>query len=413
MRRLALPICCLALFILPTGSSAQQWTRFHGPHGSGECEAATVPVLWTTADYKWRVKLPGVGHSSPVVWGDRLFVTSAIQADGTRIIRCLDTADGQLVWKRDFPAATFELNNSKAYDCSSPTVDEHRVYMMWGTPEEYAVLALDQAKGSVVWRRNLGPFTGDHGFGASPIVVGESVIVANDQSGESALVALERRTGESLWKVGRRTVKTAYSTPFLFRPQDGPPQLILSCTAHGVSSFDPATGRLNWELADLFGNLRVVGSPVACCGLIFAYCGSGGGGKRMVAIRPGDPAKGTAAEVVYELKGSLPYVPTPVAHGRLLFTFADSGVVTCLDAPTGEVLWRERIGGNYFGSPVRVGERIYCIARDGTMIVLAASDQFKLLGRIDLEEPSNSTPAVADGVMYLRTASHLMAIGGK
>jgi len=413
MRRLHLPIAVLAILMLPCTSLAQEWTRFRGPHGSGECEAATVPVLWTTADYKWRVKLPGVGHSSPVVRGDRLFVTSALQEDGTRIIRCLDTADGHMIWKRDFPAVTFELNNSRAYDCSSPAVDENHVYMMWGTPEEYAVLALDQAKGEVVWRRDLGRFEGDHGFGASPVVVGELLIVANDQSGPSSLVALDCRTGETRWKVDRRTAKTAYSTPFLFQPEGCTPQLIFSSTAHGLSSFDPATGKLNWEVADLFGEQRVVGSPVVCSGLIFTSAGSGGGGKHMVAIKPGDPARGTGAEIAYKLDGSLPYVPTSVAHGRLLFTFADSGVVTCLDAPTGEVLWRERIGGNYFGSPVRVGERIYCTARDGQMVVLAASGQFKLLGRISLEEPSNSTPAVADGVMYLRTYSHLMAIGGK
>jgi outer membrane protein assembly factor BamB len=413
MRRLTLPICFLALWTLPGISSAQEWTRFRGPHGSGECEATTIPVLWTVADCKWRVKLPGVGHSSPVVWGDRLFVTAGIQEAGTRIIRCLDTADGRMIWKRDFPAVTFKLNNSKAYDCSSPVVDEQNVYMMWGTPGEYVVLALTQARGEVVWRRDLGPFTGDHGFGASPIVVGELLIVANDQTGPSSLLALDRRTGETRWKTDRRTTKTAYSTPFLFQPEGCTPQLILSSTSHGVSSVDPATGKLNWELADLFGDQRVVGSPVACSGLIFASAGSGGGGKHMVAIKPADPAKAANAQIAYRLSGSLPYVPTSVAHGRLLFNFADSGVVTCLDAPTGEVLWRERIGGNYFGSPVRVGERIYCIARDGQMVVLAASDQFKLLGRINLEEPSNSTPAVADGMMYVRTVSHLMAVGGK
>jgi outer membrane protein assembly factor BamB len=136
-------------------------------------------------------------------------------------------------------------------------------------------------------------------------------------------------------------------------------------------------------------------------------------GKQMFAVQPGNSQKGIEAKVAYEITGSLPYVPTPVAHGDLMFLWFDRGVVTCLDAPTGEAVWKEqRVGGNYFGSPVRVGDRLYCISREGEVVVLAAAREFKVLARIDLEERSQSTPAIADGVMYLRTVSHLMAIGG-
>ena len=157
----------------------------------------------------------------------------------------------------------------------------------------------------------------------------------------------------------------------------------------------------------------MVCSPVIAAGLIFTSCGTGGGGKQMVAVRPGIPDEGIEAQLAYEIKGSLPYVPTSVAYGSLLFLWSDQGVVTCLDAPSGTIHWRQRVGGQYFGSPVRVADRIYCISRKGEMVVLAAADKFKPLGRIDLEEPSHATPAIADGVMYLRTESHLMAIGGK
>jgi len=157
---------------------------------------------------------------------------------------------------------------------------------------------------------------------------------------------------------------------------------------------------------------RVVGSPAVAAGLIFGNCGQGGGGKRMVAVRPGLPSNGNKPELVYDNRRSMPYVPTPVACGRLLFLFSDSGVVTCLDAPSGDIHWQQRVGGKFFGSPVRVADRIYCMSRDGEMVVLAAADEYRLLGKFSLEEPSNSTPAIADGVMYLRTDSHLMAIGG-
>ncbi len=145
--------------------------------------------------------------------------------------------------------------------------------------------------------------------------------------------------------------------------------------------------------------------------MIFAAAGVGGVGRQMVAVRPGDPDRGVEAKLAYNVQGSLPYVPVPVARGSLVFLWNDQGVVTCLDGPTGKVRWRERVGGDYFGSPVRLGDRLYCISRDGKLVLLAAADKFQLLARIDLGERSHSTPALADGVLYLRTVSHLMALG--
>jgi outer membrane protein assembly factor BamB len=408
---------CLLLFAstfcLPSLAAGDEWVRFRGPNGTGQSDASGIPTTWTNNDYKWRVKLPGISNASPVISGEQVFVTSANQEDGTRHIHCLKTVDGSVIWQQSYGATTFDLVNSKAYDTATPTVDADHVYMAWGTPDEYAVVALGRKEGNEVWRRDLGPFNGDHGFGASPILCGDMLILPNEQTGPSSIVALDRVTGKTQWQVDRRMVKTAYSTPFIYRAGDGPAQLIFASSAHGVSSLDPQTGKSNWELGDVFGEIRVVGSPVVAAGLIFAQCGGGGGGKRMIAVKPGNPADGTEARLAYDIKDSLPYVPTPVAKGDLLFFVSDGGVASCIDAPTGERLWRERIGGNYFGSLIRIGDRIYVISRSGEMVVLAAADEFEVLGRIDLEEPSHSTPAVADGVMYLRTLSHLMAIGGR
>jgi len=410
-RMLHLLLRCILLLWFTQPAFGQQWTRFRGPNGSGISDATTIPAKWTTKDYNWRVKLPGIGHSSPVIWGNQIFVTCAIEEDATRIIRCLNTSDGGLIWKRSFPSVTYQKNSLTSYASASPTVDEDHVYITWTTPEEYIVLALDREKGREVWRRDLGPFVAQHGYGASPILFEGMVIVTNDQDEKSFATALDRMTGQTRWKAERRTVKAAYSTPCIYQPQDGPPELVLTSWAHGVNSLDPRTGKANWEVAVL--NHRVVCSPMIASGLIFTSCGSGGGGKQMVAVRPANPGQGIAAAVAYEIEGSLPYVPTSVCYGPLLFLWSDSGVVACLDAPTGKLHWRERVGGKFFGSPVRVGDRIYCMSRDGEMVVLAAADQFKLLSRVDLEEPTNATPAISDGVMYLRTASHLMSLGGK
>ena len=388
----------------------QNWPRFRGPNGAGVSEATTIPVRWTTEDYHWRVELPGIGYSSPVVWGDRVVVTSAEEEDATQRIGCLRTSDGGLIWKRDFPSTTHPKHRFNCYASSTPALDADHVYYCFATPEKYTVIALTQSEGREVWRRDLGPFESQHGFGASPMLFDDLVILPDEQDGESSVVALDRTTGEIRWRAKRRTAKAAFATPCLYQPETGPPQLILSSWAHGIGSLDPRTGKPNWEQAVF--KYRVVGSPAIAAGLIFGYCGTGGVGRQMFAVRPGNPATGAKSEIAYEVQGSLPYVCTPVAYGNLLFAWFDRGVVTCLDAPTGEIVWRERIGGDYFGSPVRVGDRLYCISREGEMVVLAAAREFQELARIDLEERSNSTPAIADGVMYLRTVSHLMAIGG-
>jgi outer membrane protein assembly factor BamB len=282
--------------------------------------------------------------------------------------------------------------------------------MVWTTPEQQILLALDREKGTEVWRRDFGPYLAQHGSGASPIVVDDVVILPSDQREGSFVVAVDRATGVTRWKTNVPVKKGGYATPCIYRPSVGNPQLILSGSAYGVISLDPYTGKRAWDIR-LFKD-RVVHSPIVASGLIIVSSGEGGRGTRTVVVRPGNPAKGVAPAIAYEVGESRPYVCTPVTRGDLLFLWFDLGVVTCVDAPSGEVLWRERIGENFFGSPVRVADKLYCISRKGELVVLAAADEFKLLGRIDLEEPSNSTPAVADGVMYLRTASHLMAIGG-
>lgn len=409
-RRCSAAFCSLLLAISSV-ADAQEWTRFRGPNGSGESEAATIPVTWTAKDYNWRVELPGVGHSSPVVWGDRIYVTAATEGNATRSICCLNAADGGVAWKQSFPSSTHPKNAANNYAPSTPTVDKDHVYMTWGTPENYMVVAMDRQTGREVWRRDLGPFAAEHGFGASPMLLGDLLIVPNDQNDKSFIVALNRMTGKTRWQTDRRSTRAAYATPILYQPTGGQPQLILSSMSHGITSLDPTTGKQNWELGVF--DKRVVGSPTLAAGLIVASCGEGGGGKRMVAIQSGDPIKNVEAKVLYDFPSPVPYVPVPVAYGNLVFLWHDQGTVACVDAPTGKLHWREKVGGKYFGSPVRVRDRLYCMSREGQLLVIAAADKYKLLGQIDLEEPSHATPAVAGGRMYLRTESHLMSVGGK
>lgn len=411
----------LLLWTIPGSIPGQEWTRFRGPNGSGESQSANIPANWTDHDYKWQIKLPGTGHSSPVVWGDRVYVTATTETDATQIVCCFRTSDGGTVWTRTFAAKPHRKNALTSFASSTPAVDHKRLYVTWiGEVSEagdvgrvdnpsYVLAALDRETGKDVWRRDLGPFEAQHGFGASPILFDDVVIVPNDQDGTSSVIALNCATGKTRWTVPRTSSKAAYSTPVLYAPQGGRPQLILTSLAHGITSLDASSGSKIWELDVL--KHRTVGSPMVAAGLIFAAAGEGGAGKVMVAVQPGNPADGSHAKVAYQVEGKLPYVVTPVANGTLLFLWNDQGIVTCLDAPTGKKLWEERVGGKYFGSPVRVQDRVYCISRDGEVVVLSASKQYKLLGRMKLGEASQSTPAISGGVMYLRTLSQLMAIG--
>jgi len=393
----------------PAGSG--EWTRFRGPNGGGISKATSIPVKWTEKDYNWKVKLPGGGHSSPVVWDNRVFVTCADRKTAQRMILCLKAADGSVVWRRDYESKPFKQNPSNSYAASTPAAGPAGLYLCWASPEAVIVLALGH-DGKELWRRDLGPFVSQHGPCMSPILFEDMVVLANNQKGKSFLIALDCRTGKTRWQLERRSVKAAYSTPCVYRSQDGPPELIFTSTSHGVTSVDPKTGEVNWEFGSAFP-LRVVGSPAIASGLIVGTCGVGGSGKRLVAVRPGSKKRGVEPQLAYEIKKSVPYVPTPLAKGDLLFLLTENGVAMCLRGSTGEQVWQGRLKARFYGSFVWVAGRLYAISRKGEVLVIAASEKFELLARNPLGERSQATPALAGGVMYLRTYSHLISIGGK
>jgi outer membrane protein assembly factor BamB len=403
---------CVVCAILTSTATSQEWTRFRGPNGSGVSSANTVPIRWTEKDFNWKVELPGVGHSSPVLWGERIFVTSGDEATGERLILCLRMQDGRRLWSRGFAGARHGKHQDNSFASATPAVDERHVYLCWGSPKEYLVVALDH-DGKEVWRTDLGPFRSGHGFGASPIVHEDLLIVPNDQDGQSALFGLDRATGNVRWKVPRRS-KASYTTPCVYQPKGQPAELIFTSYEHGISALDPKTGRTNWEL-DVFHKGHVetaIGSPVVAGDLVLGTCGWLGVRQEVVAVHPGASA-GDKGREVYRILRSVPLCTTPLVKDHLLFLWSDAGIVTCADVQTGEVYWRERVPGSYYSSPVCVGKALYGVTRDGDAVVLAASKRFEQLARNPLGEGSHSTPAIAGGRMYLRTITHLISLGGR
>jgi outer membrane protein assembly factor BamB len=239
------------------------------------------------------------------------------------------------------------------------------------------------------------------------------VIVPVDQDGPSAIVALDVATGRERWRVARESGLTAYSTPLVI-DRGGQPQLVLASTAHGLTGLDPATGRLLWETRCF--PRRTVSSPILAGGRVVGTCGEGSGDNLLVAVTlPVAPPTAGAAPLTpttdFVLDRSVaPYVPTPVCSGDRLYLWGDRGVVTCVDAATGAVRWRGRVGGNFSASPIVAGTAVINVSADGEVVVLADGDRFEVLGRTPLDETCRSTPAVAGGRIYFRTASHLLAL---
>ena len=390
-------------------SPSMDWPRFRGPNGSGIAEATNAPTQWTERDYRWKITLPGPGHSSPVVVSDKVFVTCADEATAKRIVLCLNAKNGDVLWRKQFDSSTFKKHRDNSFATSTPAADGRHVYIYWTTPEEITLMALNH-DGSEAWKKSLGPFAGQHGSGTSPIVYNNMVIVGNEQEGNSScLYALDAETGATKWTTPRRTSVAAYSTPFVRENHDGLPELVFSGSSHGISALDPYTGAVRWEYANAFP-LRVVGSSIEAGNLIVGTCGEGGVGRRLVALKP--PSGKEEAALAYELKTGIPYVPTPLEKDGLLFLWGDNGLVSCLRSGTGEKLWQEKLEDSFYGSPVSVQGRLYCVSRKGVVYVLAASDQYRFLGKNDLGEGSHATPAVAGGALFFRTFTHLMAIGG-
>jgi len=401
----------LLLIGVSLSAGAQEWTRFRGPNGGGVSDAKTIPTQWSASDFNWKVALPGSGHSSPVLWGEKVFVTSYDEKTGKFFVLCLNTADGSSRWQKEFSLARSDKHALNSFATSTPTVDAERVYVC-RTELAHITLSAFTHDGKQVWEKDLGPFDVNHGSGTSPILYDGMVVMANEQAGESFLIALDARTGATRWKTPRKSGSGSYSTPCVYEPKQGNPQLIFNSDVHGISGVAPETGKVLWEFDKAFDK-RSVSSPVLAGDFVIGSCGSGGGGNYVVAVRPGDAATDKRPERGYEVRRSAPYVPTSVCVGDWLYLWSDAGIVSRVHAVTGEVKWQERAGGNFFGSPVYAEGRLFCVSTTGEVVVVALGDKFEVLARNQLGEQTHSTPAIASGRMYIHTSGHLVSIGGK
>jgi outer membrane protein assembly factor BamB len=392
-------------------ATAAEWARFRGPDGNGIAADRDVPVKWTTTDgVLWKTPIDGVGNSSPIVCGGRVFLQTSSPSGSERALACYDATTGKLLWSKSIPANKAHIHPRNTLASGTPASDGERVYLAAWDGQDIQVHAFDFS-GNHMWQTNLGKFVSQHGAGHSPIVYAGKVYLANDQDGSAVLVALDAATGRALWKSQRKPFRACYSTPFIRSTPQGP-ELVVASTA-GVSAYDPATGALNWNCDWPFAGrpLRTVASPIAGSGLIFANAGDGDGSRDMIALHPGDKKTGKSGKLAWQERKSFPYVPCMLSLGDLLFTVNDKGIAACTEAQTGKPIWSERLASAVTASPVLIDGKVYAPAEDGNVYVFSATTKFKLLARNPVGEPLIASPAVADGRLYLRGSNTLYCIG--
>ena len=414
MKRIARGRWLAGALALAAGAQAQEWTRFRGPNGTGISHATGVPVQWSERDFRWRVPIRGASHAQPVIWGDRLFLLTATTESRERTLLCLRKSDGVELWAKSYTLPTHRpVNRNASFANGSAVVDADRVIACFVSADNFWVRAFDHA-GRELWSRDLGPFESQHGHGASPMIHENTVVVTNDQDGESFVVALDLKTGAPVWKTPRRPAPTftAYATPIVHVRADGSPELLLTSQSHGISSLDPKTGGMNWE-APIFDK-RVIVTAVVAGDLVIGSCGQGGGaGNYLSAIKLGGKGDVSRTHVAYTLRRATPYVPTPLYLDGRLYLVSDAGIASAIEEATGREIWSERLGAEFFGSPVLIGGRIYCPTTKGEMIVLATGDTYERLARNPIGEGTHSTPCVDGGRIYVKTFTHLVCVGGK
>lgn len=401
-RGLALTVLLLATGRLVAG---QEWPAFRGPDGQGHSSERGLPLEWSESkNVVWKTPVPGMGWSSPVVGGGRIWLTSAID-EGDIVLRALayDVEQGREVVNRELFRLknAREINPKNSFASPTPVLDGDRVYVHFGAD---GTAALNTA-GEVVWKTKLS-YQSQHGAGGSPILYGDLLILSCDGHDAAFVVALDKHTGKVRWKTNRRQpADQAYTTPLVIRV--GERDQVISVGAYRAAAYDPLTGREIWRVSygEGFSN---VPRPVYGHGLVFIATGFQQ--PAMMAVRADGTGDVTKSHVAWTLQRGAPLTPSPLLVGDELYIVSDGGIASCLDAATGAVHWQMRLGDTYSASPVFADGRIYFLGENGGAMAIAPGKQFRRLGNSRLDGAMLASMAVSGGSFFIRTDSHLYRI---
>ncbi len=397
----------IALSVCLAGTAlAEQWPGWRGPRGDGTSSETSLPVHWNPGEnVRWKVPVPGAGHSSPVIWGDRIFLTSCREEAKERLLLCYDRRDGKLLWERVVVTAPLEKKHQfNSYASSTPVTDGTHVWVTF-LAQPRVIVACYDFDGGKTWEKSPGEFHSMHGYCSAPVLFQDLVILNEDQDDPAAfIVALDKATGSERWRIPRPGVRS-YCPPLIVEAA-GKTQMVLSGSNH-VTSYDPTTGKLIWQIDG--PTEQFVASFVYHDGLFFM---TGGFPERHVlAIRPDGAGDVTETHIAWRTMKGAGYVPSPVAWDHHVFLVSDEGVATCWEAKSGKKCWQERLGHRHHASPVVAEGRIYATAADGTTYVLAAKPTFEVLAKNEFGEDCSASPAISGGDLFYRTAHFLWCIG--
>ena len=405
----------LGIALCTTPVLAGNWPAWRGPNASGVSEERNVPLEWDAQrNVRWKTALPGPGNSTPIVWGNRIFLTQALEGGKRRALMAFDRADGTRLWQHDVPCDVVETTHPQNPPCSaSPITDGTAVYAYLGSS---GVLACDFA-GKVLWHRDLGPVLHKWGNGCSPVLYKNLLIVVHGPGEPMFLTALDKATGATVWKQAETAINSpifgSWSTPVIVRTGDRD-ELIMPLPGDRIGGdgeikgYDPATGKELWKCIGL--GTEVYAMPIVSDAGDLVVAISGHNGPTM-AVRPGGNGDVTETHRVWRTTEKNPQrIGSGIVHQGRLYLADANGIVECIDALTGTPIWKERVGGNLWGSMLLAGGRLYVTSLEGETFVLAASPTFELLGKNSIPEPTYAAPAVSDGELYLRTYQHLYRI---
>jgi outer membrane protein assembly factor BamB len=406
-RALSRSVVGLVLWLGLVATRSANWPQFRGPDGQGHADVRQAPTTWGT-NVAWKKQIPGNGWSSPIICRDQIFLTTAIPSDsGKQSLHalCLDARSGKTVWSTELFSAVPQRGHQKnSHASATPTTDGEKIYAHFGP---YGTAALD-LHGKVLWRNTSLNYSSVHGNGGSPVLVGNALIFSCDGASDPFVVALNKATGEVIWKTPRTTEskKTfSFSTPLAIEV-NGQTQVV-SPTSGGVMAYDPRDGKEIWRARYPEG-YSVVPRPVFGRGLVFVS--SAFDRPVLYAIRPGGKGDVTETHVAWSISKGAPSTPSPLIAGNEIYFVSDAGIMTCADAMTGTIHWQERMGGNYSASPVLAGGKIYVQSEEGVATVLKPGTVFEVLSKNDLKERTLASYAVDEGVIYIRGAEHLFRI---
>ena len=399
----------LLLVVAPCAPcAAENWPGWRGPRGDGTSEETDVPLDWDGASGKniaWKVAIPGTGHSSPVVWNDRIWIASCVEETQDRLLLCLDRTTGETIWRKVVVHSPLEKKlGLNSYASSTPVTDGKQVYVTFLEGGQMTVAAYD-LDGEQQWIVRPGSFSSVHGYCSCPVLFEDKVIINGDHDGDSYLVALNQKDGSTEWKVPRENKTRSYSTP-LIRHIGDRDQMILSGSL-SVASYDPNTGARHWIIDG--PTEQFVASVVYNGEYIFMTCGFPD--HHMLAIRPDGQGNVTETHVAWRTTENCSYVPSPIAVGDYFLVVSDEGIASCFEAKSGKRTWKQRLGPHYSASLVAAAHAAWFLSDEGVMTIVKPGPRFEAIAKNALDEACYASPAISQGHVYLRAEKHLYCIG--